>query len=140
MKTSNKMNGKKIICYEDIKYRVTWKYKSLLKDDFTIINVSEIEREINYCNDSTQYIMTFIDMLKHRVIRSLPNLNKVEIIIGVFDKDNVLHRLIIGAYYIICNMLKKEVMIKSFYKTIFTIIKYEDNIVFMGNICFDGIK
>ena len=40
----------------------------------------------------------------------------------------------------ICNMLKKEVMIKSFYKTIFTIIKYEDNIVFMGNICFDGIK
>jgi predicted transcriptional regulator len=134
------MNGKKLIRYEATHYKLTWKYKSLLKDDFTIINVSEIEREINYCYDSTQYIMAFIDILKHRVIRLLPDLNKVEISIGVFDKDNVLHRLMVGAYYVLCNMLRKEVKKKNFYKTIFTIIRYEDNIVFMGNISFDGIK
>ena len=133
------MHRNKLICYEHIHYKLNWKYKSLLKDDFEIISVADIEREINYCYDSTQYIMSFIEMLKHRVIRLLPNLNKVKIMIGVFDKDNVLHRLMVGAYYVICSMLRREVKIKSFYKTIFTIIEYEDNIVFMGNISFHGI-
>lgn len=132
--------GKKLICYEELHYKLQWKYKSLLKDDFVIINTTDIEREINYCNDSTQYIMRFIEMLKHRVIRLLPNLNKVKINIGIFDKDNILHRLIVGAYYVVCNILRKETIKKSFYKTIFTIIEYEDNIVFMGAISFDGIK
>ena len=134
------MSGKKLICYEEIHYKLNWKYKSLLKDDYVIINVTDIEREINYCYDSTQYIMTFIDMLKHRVIRLLPDLNKVKIMIGVFDKDNILHRLIVGAYYVICNILRRDVKKKSFYKTIFTIIEYEGEIVFMGDISFDGIK
>ena len=137
--TSNKMTSNKIICYEDIHCKLNWKYKSLLKDDFEIINVIDVEREINYCSDSSQYIMSFISMLKHRVIRLLPDLNKVKISIGVFDKDNVLHRLMIGAYYVICNILRKEVKKNGFYKTIFTIIEYEDNIVFMGNISFHGI-
>jgi len=79
-------------------------------------------------------------MLKHRVIRLLPDLNKVKIMIGVFDKDNVLHRLMVGAYYVICNILKRDVKKKSFYKTIFTIIEYNGDIVFMGNISFDGMK
>jgi len=134
------MPGNKLICYEEIRYKLSWKYTSLLKDDFVIINTSDIEREINYCNDSTGYIMRFIEMLKHRVIRLLPNLNKVKISIGVFDKDNVLHRLMVGAYYVISNILKRDVIKKNFYKTIFTIIEYEGNIVFMGSISFDGIK
>jgi hypothetical protein len=134
------MSGKKLICYEHVHYKLSWKYTSFLNNDFEIINVSDIEREINYCNDSTQYIMSFIDMLKHRVIRLLPDLNKVKIMIGVFDKDNVLHRLMIGAYYVICNILKRDVKKKSFYKTIFTIIEYNGDIVFMGNISFDGMK
>lgn len=60
--------------------------------------------------------------------------------IGIFDKYNVLHRLIVGAYYVICNILRKDVNKKSFYETIFTVIKYEGEIVFMGAISFDGIK
>ena len=135
-----KMLGKTLIYYEDIHYKLNWKYKSLLKDDYEIINVTDIVKEINYCYDSTQYIIRFIEMLKDRVIRLLPHLNKVKIMIGVFDKDNVLHRLIVGAYYVICNILKREVKIKSFYKSIFTIIEYEGNIVFMGELSFDGIK
>jgi hypothetical protein len=134
------MSGKKLICYQQIHYVLNWKYKSFLKDDFEIINVSDIEREINYCYDSTEYIMRFIEMLKDRVIRLLPNLNEVKIMIGVFDKNNILHRLMVGAYYIICNILKSDVKRKSFYKTIFTIIKYEGQVVFMGDISFDGIK
>ena len=134
------MTEKKLICYEDIHYKLNWKYKSLLKDDYVIINVTDIEREINYCYDSTQYIMRFIEMLKHRVIRLLPDLNKVKIMIGVFDKDNVLHRLIVGAYHVICKILRRDDKRISFYKTIFTIIKYDGDIVFMGNISFDDIK
>ena len=133
------MTGNKI-CYECINYKLNWKYKSFLKDDYTIISVTDIEREINCCYDSTQYIMTFIDMLKHRVIRLLPDLHKVKITIYVFDKDNVLHRLMVGAYYVICKILRMDAKRKNFYKTIFTSIEYEGNVVFMGGISFDGIE
>lgn len=134
------MSVKKSICYEDIRYKVNWRYKSLLKDDFEIINVLDIEREINYCDNSTQYIMRFIEILKHRVIRFLPDLHKVKISIGVFDKENVLHRLMIGAYYVVSSILKKQITRNNFYKSIFTIIEYDGHIVFMGDISFDGIK
>jgi len=134
------MSGKKLICYQQTHYVLNWKYKSFLKDDFEIINVSDIEREINYCYGSTEYIMRFIEMLKDRVIRLLPNLNEVKIMIGIFDKNNILHRLMVGAYYVICNIIKSNVKRKSFYKTIFTIIEYEGHIVFMGDISFDNIK
>ena len=79
-------------------------------------------------------------MMKHRVIRLLPNLNEVKIIIGVFDRNNILHRLMIGAYHLINNILKREINRKNFYKTIITIIKYEGEVVFMGDISFDGIE
>lgn len=68
------MSEKKLICYEEIQCKLHWKYKSLLKDD-TVINVTDIEREINYCHDSTQYIMRFIEMLKDKVIRLLHDLH-----------------------------------------------------------------
>jgi hypothetical protein len=134
------MSGKKLICYQEIHCVLNWKYTSFLKNDFEIIKVSDIEREIKYCNDSTQYIMRFIEILKDRVIRILPNLNEVKITIGVFDKNNLLHRLIVGAYYVICNILKRDVKRKNFYKSIITIIEYEGHVVFMGDISFDGIK
>lgn len=132
--------NKQLICYEEIRFKIHWKYTSLLKDDFEDIKVSDIQREIGYCYGSNQYIMGFIEMIKHRVIRLLPNLNEVKIILGVFDKNNILHRLMIGAYHLICNMLKKELHIKNFYKSIITIIKYKGELVFMGNISFDGIE
>jgi hypothetical protein len=93
------------ICYETVRCKLKWKYKSFLNNDFEIIDVIDVEREMNYCFDSTQYIMAFINMLKHKVIRLLPDLNKVQISIGIFDKNNVLHRLMVGAYCIICNIL-----------------------------------
>jgi hypothetical protein len=134
------MSEKKLIRYQEIHCMLSWKYKSFMKDDFEIIEVSDIEREIKYCNGSTQYIIRFIEMLKDRVIRFLPNLNEVKIMIGVFDKDNILHRLMISAYFTICNILKNTITKKNLYKTIFTIIEYEGNIVFMGDISFDGIE
>ena len=134
------MAKKQLIYYENVHCKLHWKYTSLLKDDFEDIKVSDLKREICYCYGSTQYIMGFIEMMKHRVIRLLPNLNEVKIIIGVFDRNNILHRLMIGAYHLINNILKREINRKNFYKTIITIIKYEGEVVFMGDISFDGIE
>jgi hypothetical protein len=133
-------DNKQLIWYEEVHCKIHWNYTSLLKDDFEIIKVSELKSEIRYCYGSNQYIMSFIEVMKNRVIRLLPNLSDVEIIIGVFDRNNILHRLIIGAYYLINNMLKREIHKKNFYKTIITIIKYKGEIVFMGEISFDGIE
>ena len=133
------MTEQKIIYYENIHYKLNWKYKSLLKDEYEITNITYIVKKIDFCYNSTQYIMIFIEMLKDKVIRLLPNLNKVQIIIGIFDKNNILHRLIVESYNIICNILQNEFKEKNFYKSIFAIIKYNSNIVFMGEINFDGI-
>ena len=134
------MTVKKMICYESVRCKLRWKYKSFMNDDFEIINAVDVEREIKYCSDSTQYIMAFINMLKHKVIRLLPDLNKVQISIGLFDKNNILHRLIVGAYYVISGILKRPVKRKSLYKSIFTIIEYDGAVVFMGELNFDGIQ
>ena len=70
----------------------------------------------------------------------MPDLQKVNITIGIFDKENVLHRLLVGAYFMICNILQREIHQKNFYKSIFTIVKYENKIVFMGDLNFDGVE
>ena len=128
------------ICCENIDYNVNWKYSSFLKDDFEIVDVSAIKKEIYLCRDSTQYIMRFVEILKEKVIRTLQNLHLVKITIGVFDEKNVIHRLMVGAYKIVCNILKRDCCaITHLCKTIFTVIQYEDRIVFMGSISFDGI-
>jgi hypothetical protein len=133
------MKKTNLICYEEIYSTLHWKYKSYLKDDFEIIKVSDIKKKIKYCTNSRQFIMSFVDMLKHHVIRLLPNINKVKLMIGVFDKNNILHRIIVDTYNIICNILKYENKNINYYKTIFIIIKYEDKIVFMGNLEFTNI-
>ena len=132
------MTTKKLIHYESIHSKISWKYTYLLENNFTDLNVKDVEIELNHCYGTNQYIMRFIEMLKHKIIRFLPELNHVKIILGVFDKNNVLHRVMIGVYNFLCNMLKRDTT-KNHYKTIITIIEYKDNIVFMGTLSFDGI-
>ena len=36
-----------------------------------------------------------IEMIKEKVIRKLPKLNKVKFILGVFDKNNIFHRIML---------------------------------------------
>lgn len=132
------MTEKQLIHYEAIRCKVHWKYV-MLKNDFEDIKITELEREVGHCYGSKQYIMRFIEMLKHRIIRLLPDLSEVKIMLGVFDKNNMFHRLMVGAYYLISNILKREIGRKNFYKTIITIIKYKGEVVFIGDISFDGI-
>lgn len=133
------MENKQLIHYESFHCNIHLKCNSsFFGNDYEVIKISDLEKELGYCYGSKQYIMRFIEILKNRVIRFLPDLNKVKIMLGLFDKNNVLHNIIIEIYCLINGMIKKEIE-KYFYKTIFTIIEYKGKIVFIGNISFNGI-
>jgi hypothetical protein len=132
------MSSKQLIRYENLHCRVNFKWKTVLKDDFEIIDLKDIERERRHCYGEDQYIKNFIEVMKERVIRKLPELNKVKIMLGVFDKNKVMHRLMVATFQMLCKILKIEKKI-NLYKSIIVMIEYEGQIVFNGSLSFDGI-
>ena len=137
------MESQQLIWYTHTHAKISWKYKTFANDDWDTKSIQVIDpvNEIHYCYGSNQYIMAFIEMLKERIIRYLPELDQVEIILGIFDKANILHRIAIRAYELICKVSGRETLIRSkdLYKSIITIIKYKKQPVFIGSICFNGI-
>ena len=85
------------------------------------------------------YIKGFIDDMKHNVIKRLPNLSLVEIHMGIFDKGNIIHRLIVTVANMLQDILKYKNRI-CFKKSVFVMITYEGKIVFTGNLSFSGLK
>ncbi len=132
------MTSTDLICYENTHCKVKFRFKSWLQDDFEIDDITEIEREQHYCYGTDQYIKNFIGVMKERVIRHLPCLHKVDIKLGILDKDNMWHRFIIATVEMLNNILKIERKM-NYYKSIFVIIRYENNIVFTGNLNFQGL-
>ena len=133
------MENKQLIYYENLHSKVHWKYTSNFKDDFEIIKLEDVWREENCCYGVNQYIKKFIEVMKERVIRYLPELEKVHIILAIFDKNNLFHRLAIS----ITDMMNKILNLKrrklDYYKSIFVIINYDDKNVFMGSLNFEGL-
>jgi hypothetical protein len=132
------MSSKQLIYYEKIHCQVNFKYKTVLKDDIDIIDLKDIEREREYCYGEEQYIKRFIEVLKERVIKKLPELNKVKIMLGLLDKNNMWHRLIVNTVQMLYQILKIDRK-TNFYKSIIVLIEYNDQIVFTGDLNFDGI-
>ena len=132
------MTSTNLIHYENIHCKVNFRYKTLLQDNFEIDDLAEIEREQQYCYGTDQYIRNFIGVIKERVIRHLPCLHKVDIKLGILDKDNMWHRFIIATVEMLNHILKIERKI-NYYKSIFVIIRYENNVVFTGNLNFAGL-
>lgn len=132
------MTSKQMIHYENLHCKVNYKWKTFLKDDFEIIDLKDIERERRYCYGEEQYIKSFIEVMKDKVIKKLPKLNKVKIMLGVFDKNNIMHRLIVSTFQMLCKILKIEKKI-NLYKSIIVIIEYEGQHVFTGNLNFDRL-
>jgi len=110
----------------------------LTQDDFEIFDLTEIEREKYYCYGTDQYIKNFIGVMKERVIRYLPCLKKVDIRLGILDKNNMWHRFIIATVEMLNHILKIERKM-NYYKSMFVVIHYENNIVFTGNLNFEGL-
>lgn len=132
------MTSTDLITFENIHCKVKIKYKSWLQDDFEIDDVTDIERERDCCYGTDQYIRNFIGVIKDKVIRHLPCLHKVEMKLGILDKDNMWHRFIISTIEMLHKMLNITRKI-NYYKSIFVIIRYENNIVFTGNLNFEGL-
>jgi len=132
-------NNDQIIYYETVGSKVHWKYKSYLQDDFEIIKLEDIWREEYYCYGVEQYILSFIEGIKEKVIRYLPNLKEVKMSICILDKDNLFHRLTISVMELISNMLNRKLKTIHYYKTIFIVIYYEGKNAFIGSLDFDKL-
>jgi hypothetical protein len=88
------------------------------EDDFTLDN---LEKEIIYCKNDVDYIKSFIEHIKEKVIKKCKNLKSVKIMLATFDKNNLIHKIII----IIVNMMKDLLKIKekvNIYKSIIVVI------------------
>jgi hypothetical protein len=133
------MSDKQLINYQSVHCKIKWKYTTTLQDGFEIIKLTDIVKEDGYCYGTDQYIKNFIEIMKERVIRNLPKLEKVKIFLGVFDKNNLFHRIAITVYHMMAKILKRQEKKINFYKSIIVIIKYEDEEVFMGSLSFDGL-
>jgi hypothetical protein len=132
------MTSTELIHYENLHCKVKFRFKSWLQDDFEIDDLTEIKREQQYCYGTDQYIRNFIGVMKDKVIRYLPCLHNVEIKLGILDKDNMWHRFIITTVEMLYRMLGVKRKL-NYYKSIFVIIRYENNVVFTGNLNFEGL-
>lgn len=130
---------KEIIYYETLSSKVHWRYKSLLEDDFEIIKLEDVWREESYCYGVEQYIKKFVEVMKERVIRYLPELEKVHVILMTLDRNNLLHRLIISVTDMMIKILNLKARKIDHYKSVFVVIKYEGKNVFLGNLSFQGL-
>lgn len=130
---------KKIIYYETSGCKVYWKYKTFLDYDFDKIRLKDIWVEKSYCYGIENYIKNFAECIKEKVIRYLPNLDKIEIKYGIFDKNNLFHIIVISVIELMEKILKKKIKKEDYYKSIFVEIKYQEKIVFFGSLNFDRL-
>jgi hypothetical protein len=102
------------------------------------IKLDNLEKEIFYCKNDVEYIRNFIEHIKEKVIKKCKNLSSVKIMLATFDKNNIIHKIMIVITNMMRNLLKMKEKI-NFYKSIIVIIEYEDQIVFMGDLNFTGL-
>jgi len=125
--------SKKTSC--DVCYNLSFFKNEINEDD---IKLDNLEKEIIYCKNDVDYIKAFIEHIKEQVIKKCKNLNLVKIRLATFDKNNIIHKIII----VIANMMENLLKIKekvNIYKTIFVVIEYEGQTVFIGGLNFAGL-
>ena len=103
--------------------------------DYEVVKLIDIKNELKSFKNEEHYIKYFINYIKNKIIRNLPNLNLVKIELKVFDNYNILHRFILTVINMIEDYLHHTKNI-SLYKSIIACIKYENKIVFCGIIDF----
>ena len=106
--------------------------------DHEVERLVDLKKEIRYYKNTDSYIKCFIEHIKTNVIKKLPNLTLVEINLGCFDRNNILHRFMITITEMIQNLLKIKEKINH-YKSVFVIVTYENKIEFVGNLNFTGL-
>jgi len=106
--------------------------------DYEVYKLDNINEEKIYFKNCDDYIRSFIEHIKDNVIKKLKKLSLVHIYLAIFDESNILHRFIITISNMIQDILKYKEKI-CFKKSVFVYVTYENNIVFTGNISFNGL-
>ena len=125
--------AKRVSC--NFEYKLSFFQNEINKKDIQLYN---LEKEIIYCKNDIDYIKCFIENIKEKVIRKCKNLNSVKIILAVFDKNNIFHKIMVVITTMIFDILKIKEKI-NLYKSIIVIIEYEEQSVFIGNLNFTGL-
>ena len=107
--------------------------------DHDVERLDDVRHKIRYFKSVDHYIKSFIEHIKHNVIKRFSNLSLMEIHMGIFDEGNIIHRLIITVANMLQDMLKYKNRI-CFKQSVFIMITYEGKIAFTGNLCFSGLK
>jgi hypothetical protein len=119
----------------NVRYNLSF-FKNEINEDN--IKIDNLEKETIYCKNDVDYINRFIEHIKERVIKKCKNLNSVKIMLATFDKNDLIHKIIIVISKMMKNLLKMKDNV-NIYKSIFVIIEYEGQTVFMGNLNFTGL-
>jgi hypothetical protein len=125
--------AKRVSC--NLKYNMNFFKNKINEDD---IKIDNLEKEIIYCKNDIDYIKGFIEHIKEKVIKKCKNLNSVKIILATFDKNNLIHKIIIFVANIMKNLLKIKDKV-NIYKSIIVVIEYEGQTVFIGDLNFTGL-
>jgi hypothetical protein len=90
--------------------------------------IDNLEKEIIYCKNDVDYIQKFIEYIKERVIKKCKNLSSVNIILTTFNKNNIIHKLMVVITNMVWNLLKIKEKI-DLYKSIIVVVEYEGQMV-----------
>ena len=101
--------------------------------NYYLSKLDNIRQEKIYIKNDIDYINKYIEILKDRVIRKLPNVNLVKVELEIYDENNVLHKFI----YTIQDLL--EIKKISTNKLIVVCIKYNNEIVFFSLVDFTNL-
>jgi hypothetical protein len=129
LNVSNGFYGDSVSC--KVKFRRGW-------TNYNIDSISDVYMEHKFFKNSNHYILSFIDYMKENILKKCQNLNNVTIELLTYDKDNILHQLIVTVSLFIKDFLKLKHQ-SNFKKSVFVVVCDDNIILFTGVIDFSGV-
>ena len=94
----------------------------------TLKQVHNLKHKRMFFKTEKAYLYYYINYLKENILMKLPELRKAKIYIKLFDKNNLIHQLIVSVNEFIQNALKLTYSDKN----IFIYVQYGNEIKFIG--------
>lgn len=98
-------------------------------DGYELKHVTNLSKKRIHFKTDEIYIRFVIHYIK-KILMKLPDLRKVKIYIKTFDKNNIIHQLIVS----VCDFIGSIYQIKINKDAIFIYVQYENEIKFIGTI------
>lgn len=115
----------------DVSYKEDWGNERV-----TDVEIKNIVKERHSVRTIEDYIRIYMESVKETVIRALSNLNAVQIVTFILDKNKVQHRMVLSLYNATCRIL--QIQKQDISKMIFIKIVYFGQCIYTGDISFSG--